>query len=106
VLALLAALLSDASRRGELARDGFETHLTEDLGAPAQAAIGHLLEDEFFRGAALDADTLCAGLAAWTLLMGAVSTEVFVQLGPDTIADRNAYFEYLLEVARRLVLRP
>jgi hypothetical protein len=53
----------------------------------------------------VDADTIMAGLAAWSLLMGAVSAEVFGQLGEDTIAEPEAYFEYLLEVGRRLVLR-
>jgi AcrR family transcriptional regulator len=105
VLALLTVLLSDASRTGHLARDSYETHLTEDLGPLARTAAGDLVEDEFFRTAAVDADTIMAGLAAWSLLMGAVSAEVFGQLGEDTIAEPEAYFEYLLEVGRRLVLR-
>jgi AcrR family transcriptional regulator len=105
VQVLLTRLLADAARTGQLARDGYETHLTEDLAPWAQAAVGTLLEDSFFEGTGLDADTVMAGLAAWSLLMGAVSAEVFGQLGTDTVPDPDAYFEYLLEVGRRLVLR-
>jgi AcrR family transcriptional regulator len=105
VLALLAGLLADASRAGKLARDAFTPHLTEDLGGAATAAAGTLLDDPFLAGSGLDADTLMAGLAAWSLVMGTLSAEVFGQLGPDTVADPDAWFEYHLEVARRLVLR-
>jgi AcrR family transcriptional regulator len=105
VVVLLTALLTDASRTGQLARDAYEPHLTEDLGPLARAAAGRMLDDDFFRNAEVDADTVMSGLAAWSLLMGAVSAEVFGQLGADTIAEPDAYFEYLLEVGRRLVLR-
>jgi AcrR family transcriptional regulator len=106
VLILLAQLLADATRTGQLARDGYETHLTEDLDPLAQAAVGTMLEDPFFEGSHLDAATLMAGLAAWSLLMGALSAEVFGQLGADTVAEPASYFEYVLEVGRRLVLHP
>jgi AcrR family transcriptional regulator len=105
VLQVLLALLADATRTGELARDGFTTHLTEDLTPAAQAAVGTTLDDAFFAGSGIDADTLMAGLAAWSLLMGTISAEVFGQLGADTLTDPDASFGYLLEVARRLVLR-
>jgi AcrR family transcriptional regulator len=105
VLVLLTRLLSDATRTGHLARDAYETHLTEDLTPLAMAAVGPLLEDDFFAGASLDAETLMAGLAAWSLLMGTTSAEVFGQLGPDTFASSEAYFEYQLAVGQRLVLR-
>ena len=105
VQALLLRLLSDATRTGQLARDAFTTHVTEDLGAPAEAAAGSMLEDDFFAGSGIDADTLMAGLAAWSLVMGALSAEIFGQLGPDTVQDPDAYFGYMTEVARRLVLR-
>jgi AcrR family transcriptional regulator len=105
VLALLTSLLADATRTGHLARDAYETHLTEDLAPLARTAAGPLLDDAFFEGSGLDAETLMTGLAAWSLLMGAVSAEVFGHLGADTITDRNAYFEYLLAVGGRLVLR-
>jgi AcrR family transcriptional regulator len=105
VFALLVRLLADATRSGELARDDFIPHLTEDLGPAARAATGTLLDDPFLTESGLDPDTLMAGLAAWSLVMGALSAEVFGQLGPDTVADPAAWFDYHLEVARRLVLR-
>lgn len=105
VLALLVRLLADATRSGQLARDAFTPHLTEDLGAAATAAAGPLLEDDFVAGHGLDADTVMSGLAAWSLVMGTLSAEVFGQLGRDTVADPRAWFDYHLEVARRLVLR-
>jgi AcrR family transcriptional regulator len=105
VLALLVRLLAEATRSGELARDDFSTHLTEDLGPAATAATGTMLDDPFLADSGLDPDTVMAGLAAWSLLMGALSAEVFGQLGTDTVADPAAWFDYHLEVARRLVLR-
>lgn len=105
VLALLVRLLADATRSGELARDAFTAHLTEDLTPEATAAAGGMLDDPFLAGSGLDADTLMSGLASWSLLMGALSAEVFGRLGRDTVADPDAYFDYHLEVARRLVLR-
>ena len=105
VFALLVGLLADATRSGELARDAFTPHLTEDLGTAATAAAGTVLDDPFLAHHGLDADTVMAGLAAWSLVMGALSSEVFGQLGPGTVDDPRAYFDYHLEVARRLVLR-
>jgi hypothetical protein len=37
--------------------------------------------------------------------MGSLSAEVFGQLGHDTVADPTTWFDYHLEVGRRLVLR-
>jgi AcrR family transcriptional regulator len=105
IFALLVRLLADATRSGELARDDFAPHLTEDLGPVARAATGTLLDDPFLAEAGLDPDTVMAGLAAWSLVMGALSAEVFGQLGRDTVTDPAAWFDYHLEVARRLVLR-
>ena len=45
---------------------------------------------------------LARGLSAWTLLIGAVSSEVFGQLGE--VGDPEALFEWQLAAARRLVL--
>jgi AcrR family transcriptional regulator len=101
VQALLVRLLADATRTGAVAPPA--------VGMPpadaAARAAGALLDDPFFAGSGLSAQTLMAGLAAWTILLGAVSTEVFHQLG-DTVADPDAYFDYLLETAGGLVLAP
>ncbi len=105
VQVLLLGVLTDATASGHLARDGFTTHLTEELAPTARAAAGSMLADPFFTGAGVDAETLMTGLAAWSMLMGALSTEVFGQLGEGTVADRDAYFDYMVQVGQRLVLR-
>ena len=75
VQVLLVKLISDARAEGQLAvsaraGDG-------ELDRLALAAGGPLLEDEFFEGAGIDAPAIMAGLAAWSLLMGTITTEVF-----------------------------
>ncbi|NUO89967.1 MAG: hypothetical protein HOQ18_03940 [Dermatophilaceae bacterium] len=42
------------------------------------------------------------GIAAWTLLLGAVTSEVYTQLGP--LPDTPAVFETLLAASRTLVV--
>ncbi len=103
VQVLLVRLLADARRVGRLS--DAPAAFTPGSRELAEGAAGHLLDDPFFAGAGLDASTLMSGLAAWTLLLGTVTTELFEQLG-DTIADPDAYFAYMLEVAGRLVLTP
>lgn len=100
---LLVALLADARRAGRLS-DATTRFAPESAGLAIPAA-GALPDDPFFAQAGLDAPTVMAGLAAWTLLLGTVTTELFEQLG-DTIPDSDAYFAYMLEVAGRLVLGP
>jgi len=103
VQALLVRLLADAQRAGRL-RDATAS-IAPGVEASAEAAAGPVLDDPFFADAGLDAPAVMAGLAAWTLLLGTVTTELFEQLG-DTIPDPDAYFGYMLEVAGRLVLAP
>lgn len=43
------------------------------------------------------------GLAAWTLLLGALNAEVFGYLGEDSIADPASHFDALLALAADLV---
>lgn len=100
VLALLVALLDDVSRAGRLAdadRFGIE-------GERARAGVGALLESPMFDATELDALALTQGIAAWTLLLGAVTSEVFAQLGPGP--DGEALFDSLLAVSRRCVIAP
>lgn len=52
-----------------------------------------------------DPELVLRGLAAWSLVMGAITAEVFEQLGPDTIADPDAYFAGMVALATDLVLR-
>jgi AcrR family transcriptional regulator len=100
VLVLLVALLDDVRRAGRLASP-------DQLGllaAPAEAGVGALLEEPMFAATGLDAVTLTQGLAAWTLLLGSVTSEIFAQLGP--VPDGRALFQCLLAASRRCVIAP
>jgi len=100
VLALLVSLLEDARLAGRLAE-------APDLGVPperATAGVGPMLADPMFEATGLDAVTLAQGITAWTLLLGAVTSEVFSQLGP--VPDSAALFEILLAASSRHVLAP
>ena len=103
VQALLVRLLADAQRVGRL-RDttAGSTSTSKEWAA---AAAGPMLDDPFFADAGLDATAVMAGLAAWTLLLGTVTTELFEQLG-DSVPDPDAYFAYMLDAAGGLVLTP
>lgn len=102
VQVLLVRLLADATRTGRLAPadpDGRDAALAEQ-------AVGPMVRGEFFDGSGVDARTLMAGLGAWSLVMGALSTELFEQLGPDAVSDREAWFTSMVTMARGLVLAP
>jgi len=100
VLALLVSLLDDIRRAGRLAA-GDRLGLVDER---ARAAVGAMLETPMFASTRLDATSLVQGIAAWTLLLGAVTSEVFAQLGP--VPDGEALFESLLAVSRGCVIGP
>ena len=100
VQALLVQLLVDARNTGRLAPPERVDPAVREL---AERAGGPMLADEFFAGTGLVAPTLMAGLSAWSLLMGTVSSEVFGQLGAETVPDPDAYFAFMLEAAGQLV---
>ena len=98
VLTLLVTLLEDARRSGRVP-------VAATLGIPATeaaAALGQLLDDPMFTGTAIEPTMLAQGIAAWTLLLGAVTSEVFAQLGP--LPNAPALFETLLAASRTLVV--
>jgi AcrR family transcriptional regulator len=99
VLAVVTTLLDDVERAGRRAPapPGHDIRL-------ARAAVEDMLTDDFFAGTTVDVTALCQGLAAWTLLLGAVTSEVFSQLGP--LPDAEALFRWLLVSARGLFLAP
>jgi AcrR family transcriptional regulator len=100
VLALLVALLEDARVAGRVPVAGPMGIAT----ATAEAAVGPMLDDAMFAGSGIDAVMLAQGISAWTLLLGAVTAEVFAQLGP--VPDPEALFEALLAVSQSLVITP
>lgn len=99
VLAVLVALLDDAKTAGRLATDGPGRH-----GHDATLAVAPLLQEPLFAAVSFGPDALARGLSAWTLLLGAVTSEVFEQLGP--VPDPAALFRVHLETARVLVFTP
>lgn len=98
VLALLTGLLDDACRTGRVPRS------EESDAHGALEAAGAFLDDDFFAGTILDPEALARGLSAWTLLLGAVTSDVFHQLGP--VPDTGALFAWHLARARELCLAP
>jgi AcrR family transcriptional regulator len=99
VLAVLLTLLDDADRAARRA-PAPAGHDRDD----AEAALAEMLADDFFAGTTIDVTALSQGLAAWTLLLGAVTSETFGQLGP--LPDAEALFRCLLVSARGLFLAP
>ena len=95
VLAILVQLLDDALRAGRMP----DPPRADDLSS---RAVGDLLADDLFAGLDVDAHALARGLSAWTLLLGAVTSELFHQLGP--LEDPEALFEWQLARAKDLFL--
>lgn len=75
--------------------------------AAGTAALRPLLEhDAFFAGSRTHPEALLRGLAAWNLVLGALSSELFGQLGDETIADPTTHFTAMVALAADLVLPP
>lgn len=104
VLALVLRLLDDAARTGRLATAGTGRPAPAGARDSARDSAQRMLADPFFEGSSIDADALLAGMAAWSTVMGTLSAEVFGQLGPQTVADPQAWFDHMVGVAGRLVL--
>lgn len=93
---VLLRLAIDSQRVGRLPR---RPSVTSDI---ARSSASAWLEDEFFAGTDLEPETLTAAFAAWTLLIGTVSSLVFGQLGP--VPDEDAHARAMFDVAGSLVL--
>jgi AcrR family transcriptional regulator len=98
VLALLVGLLDDARGAGALA-DPVQLGLRSD---DVETAVSPLLADPMFADSDLDPMALAQGLCAWTLLLGAVTSEIFGQLGP--LPDAEALFAVFLAAGRSAIL--
>ena len=99
VLALLVALVDDSIAAGRLA-DARQLRLDP---THADRALTALLDEPMFAGSRIDAPALAQALCAWTLLLGAVTSEVFGQLG--AVPDPSALFALLLEAGGSCFLR-
>ena len=82
------ATFAPASRAAELAGRASEDLLRSD---PDLAASG------------MTPVELTNGLVVWTMLVGAVSAEVFQQLGERTISDAEAFFDYQVATAAAIL---
>ena len=97
VMVRLVGLLDDAAAAGDV-RTGagavpLPRALVPDLAA-ARAQLG---------ARALDDATLARGVFLWTSLVGAVSAEVFGQLGEDTFRPPLALFEHQVRLALTVI---
>lgn len=69
-----------------------------------ESAFAGMLAAPAFEGSGLAAAALHRGLAAWTLVIGAISSEIFEQFGPRAY-DPDAFFALILDDAEALVAR-
>ncbi len=77
----------------------------EQTSSPTEeAALGQMAAHPIVAPYGIDPATLHRGLAAWTLVLGAVTAELFEQLGRDAISDHELFFELILDDAERLVV--
>ncbi|MEO7422672.1 MAG: TetR-like C-terminal domain-containing protein [Ornithinibacter sp.] len=101
VTMLLSEILDDASRVGALSPRASATDA--DAMARAQACIGAMLADPELAVLHLNPVAMLAGVQSWSVLVGAVSREVFQMLGPDFATPD--LFDDALAIACDLVLR-
>ena len=78
--------------------------MSDNFVSDAVRAVGPMLAEPFFAGVSIGPAALARGLAAWTLVLGAVTSEVFEQLGP--VPDAEALFRLHLAVAGSLIFLP
>lgn len=76
------------------------------LARAAEAMRPVVEHDPFFAERRPAPEALTRGLAAWELVLGSVSAEVFEQHGPDTIPDKDAYFAAVSALAADLAFGP
>jgi AcrR family transcriptional regulator len=74
------------------------------LAADAEALERAIAAEPMFTEVGVTGAALSRGLAAWSLVFGALSTELFEQLGPDFVLDPEAHFEAVVTLASDLVL--
>lgn len=98
---LLLAIGRDAALRGVAGSAPFgPATRAADLAA---AATANLISEPDVTSSGMSAVTLANGLATWAMLVGAVSSEVFEQFGPQTIADHEAFFTYQVAIGESLL---
>lgn len=104
VTRLLIAIGADAAARG-LAGPATFTPAARAAELARRAGQDLLQEPELAASGMTDVE-LANGLVVWTMLVGAVSAEVFEQLGAETISDAGAFFEYQVATAASVLFGP
>ncbi len=72
--------------------------------ARAHVAVASVMDEPEFAGVEIPPELVARGLASWNLLLGAISSEVFEQMGPDTVSDPGALFDLTVDLALGLVM--
>ena len=104
VARLLLAIGQDAVTRGHAGGTPFGP--APQARELAERATQGLRQEPEFTTAGMPAVALANGLVAWNMLVGAVSAEVFRQLGEQTIADPRAFFDYHVGTAGAILFGP
>ncbi len=94
VTALLVRLGLDAGP------EAFGDPVLDDQEEVSAAAVSTLMRQGFAPG--LSPQQLLDGITAWTILVGAVSAEVFELVGDD-VGDLDARFDYVAAIAERVL---
>ncbi len=100
---LLMTIGADAAARGLAGLAAF-TPASRAAELAGRAGDDLLRIDPGLATSGMTAVDLANGLMAWTMLIGAVSAEVFEQLGKQTISDADAFFDYQVATAEELLL--
>ena len=76
----------------------------ESEHAAAGRALETLLADPAVAAYDIPPALLSRGLAAWNLVLGAITAEIFGQYGPGFVSDPEAHFSVIVTLADGLVL--
>jgi AcrR family transcriptional regulator len=97
---LLAAIGADAYRMGVAVAPLIDPRRADELTRRATAG---LTTDPDLGGEVMPAAWLANGMVVWTLLVGAVSSEVFGQLG-TSFGGAEPLFDYTVAIGQRVLL--
>ncbi|MGB2700244.1 MAG: TetR/AcrR family transcriptional regulator [Candidatus Phosphoribacter baldrii] len=102
---LLMAIGADAAAR-RLAGPATFTPASRAAELAGRASEDLLRSDPDLAASGMTPVELANGLVVWTMLVGAVSAEVFQQLGERTISDAEAFFDYQVATAAAIMFGP
>lgn len=100
VLALVADLVRDMQGDASSAIRAHATNRRSSTSDLAAVAVQGLLDDPLVAG--LPAESVARAVAAWNLVLGSLSSEIFNQLGPE-FGDPQARFTFMCDRAFELL---